>query len=306
MMSAAIKVRRSGDPAQIVVYHAWPDFARKCEAIADLLRARGYPAVVRTGTSMYDRVGVRDSRDLHIGFWNEYPAAFMPEKYIFFNAEHLHADYWSGDDQWFAQMREAVEVWDCSAANLPVHEARQHRARVVPFGYAPYYERRFAAYTVGHDLTPDIDVLFVGSMSERRRYTLDQMRAAGVRLLTVTPDEPRYGAQLDRTIARAKIVLSLFYYDEPRSHVADFARLDHLLSNRRFVVHEQPSKFDQDTEFARVVSTPPYADLVDCCLRFLESSAERDARAEEAYQWFRTRRAMDDFIPYATIAQALR
>ena len=306
LTSAAVRLRRSGAAPQIVVYHAWPDFARKCEAIADLLRARGFPAVVRTGTSLYDRVQVRDSPDLHIGFWNEYPVGYMPSRFIFFNAEPLHADFWSGDEQWFALMRKAVDVWDYSAANVPIHQARGNPVRVVPLGYAPYYERRFAAHTHGSDPTEDIDVLFVGSLSERRSRVLDQLRSAGVRLVTVTGEKPLYGQALDRTIARAKINLSFFQYDEPRTHVADLARLDHLLANRRFVVHEQLSDFDPDPAFGKVVATAPYADLVDTCLGFLGADADRDARAAHAYQWFRTERAMDDFIPYETIERAWR
>ncbi|MES2521612.1 MAG: hypothetical protein V4617_02855 [Gemmatimonadota bacterium] len=306
LTSAAVRLRHASAAPKIVVYHAWPDFARKCEAIADLLRARGYPAVVRTGTSMYDRVQVRHSRDLHIGFWNEYPVEFMPAKFIFYNAEALHSDFWRGDEGWFALMRRAVDVWDYSASNVPIHQARGTQVRVVPFGYAPYYERKFAANTDDADPSKDIDVLFVGSLSARRIHILDGLRAAGVRLVTVTPDQPLYGLELDRTIARAKIILSMFYYDEPRTHVADFARLDHLLANKRFVVHERLSAFDPDAAFESVVATAPYADLVSTCLRYLGSSAEREARAEAAYRWFRAHRAMDDFIPYETIAQLWR
>lgn len=294
-------------PRRVVVYFAYPDFARKSEAIADLLRRRGFRSDVRSGLSFLGRARVKFSPDLYIGFWNEfhfYPA-YLPRRYIFFNAEPLHIPKWKDDADWFAAMRGALQVWGY---------ARHHEAyvtplgvpyRYVPFGYAPYYEEHFRANTQGKSLPQDIDVLFVGHMSERRQNLVDRMTDLGLAVHTVTGQTPVFGEKLDELLARAKIVLNVYTLDDPATHIADFARLDHLLSNRRFVIHEKLSTLAPDEAFEKHVITCPYDEIPAKCSYYLARPGEREEIAEAAYQWFKSERALDASIPYDDIRHYL-
>ena len=95
-----------------------------------------------------------------------------------------------------------------------------------------------------------------------------------------------------------KIVLSIHSYDDPGAQFADFARLDHLLANRCFVVHERPADVVADPAFSAHVTTCRYEELADTCVKFLAAPAERKRIAEGAYEWFKAERSLDDFIPY--------
>ena len=283
---------------RIIVYYIWPDFARKAAGIADLLRRRGFDVVLRTGRSPFGYIRTSTSRDLWIGFWNEYRTDYMPANYIFFNGEQLSMPHWSSDDNWARGMRNAIEVWDYSRSNEQYVTPLGVPFRYVPFGYAPFYEESFRANTAGKSLVEDIDVLFVGQLTERRRLILERLQQRGVQVHSVTRDNPAHGGKLDELLARARIVLNIYSYDDPNGKLADYARLDHLLANRRFVVQERPSSIGNDPALERKVTTCAYDELADTCVRMLAQPGERRRRAEAAYQWFTSECALDSFIPY--------
>ncbi len=102
-------------------------------------------------------------------------------------------------------------------------------------GYLPCMQRIVRA------AIPDVDVLFYGKQSARRRHILDAMRLSGLEIVSL---ENVYGAERDAWIARSKIVLNLHYYDF--SGVAEIVRLSYLLSNEKAVVSECGEDTDMD------------------------------------------------------------
>ena len=290
-------------PARIVVYHAYPDFGRKCEAIADLLRRRGLSAEVCSGTSVLRRAVAKSSVHLWVGFWNEYPLDSLPQKYIFFNAEPLCVERWRENLRWTTAMRAAIEVWEYNPRNEPVLTRMDVPFRHMPFGFAPYYQATFRQNTEGRSLEQDIDVLFVGSLSERRKTVLSRIREAGMRVHTITRSNPAYGHALDELLARAKIVLGIHAFSEPQAQIPDLARLDHPLANRLFVIHEKPAGDGDYPGFEDNVTTCDYEAVPSTCAYFLSRPDERRRRAEAAGRWFETQYALDAFIPYEALRQ---
>ena len=291
---------------RIVVFYAWPDFARKAEAIADLMRRRGLPVTVKAGKSLLLRNQVAASRDLFVGFWNDHPLVYMPRQYVFYNGEPLSVPRWRDNAEWWAQMRGALSIWGYAQGNAAFVAPLGIPFTYVPFGYAPYYEETFRANVGEAQIAEDVDVLFFGTVSPRRQTVIDQLRNRGVNVLAVTRENPLHGAGLDRAIARAKIVLGIHSHEDTATHIADFARLDHLLSNRRFVLHEDLFPVGSDQAFERVVTTCPYDQLADRCVHHLAHDAERRRIAEACHAWFKRERALDDFIPWDELAQQLR
>jgi hypothetical protein len=290
---------------RVIIYHKYPGFGRKAHAIADLLRRRDLAVETRTLLTLRDRIRMAMSMDLWIGFWNGTPARYFPRHYIFFNAEPLGVTKWRENRAWFDVMRGAVEVWDYNRANAQYVEPLGVRYRHVPFGYAPYYESSFQENTRGRRLEQGIDVLFVGEVSERRRRILEALSKTGVSVRVISPDSPVYGGDLDLLLASAKIVLGIHYFEEPGAQIADLARLDHLLSNRLFVIHERPAAIRADAEFERNVTTCDYAQIVDTCLHYLGRPEARSGLALSAHEWFKRCYSMDALIPYEQIRRFL-
>jgi hypothetical protein len=291
---------------RVFVYYAFPDFERKAKAIASLLRERGILARACSGASVFRRAQIKSSLDLWIGFWNDFSWEALPSHYIFFNAEPLCVPRWQGNEEWLAAMRGAIEIWDYNRLNqaqlLGLGRPFQH----VPFGYAPYYETSYHAHTRGKPLEQDIDVLFVGSLSERRKETLERLRARGMRVHAVTRSHPAHGAKLDKLLAQSKIVLGVHYFADPRAQIIDLARLDHPLSNRLFVVHERPSAMAAAPQLERHITTCSYDDIPDTCAEFVAKPAERRRLADAAYGWFREEYPLARFLPYERTVELLR
>ena len=85
----------------------------------------------------------------------------------------------------------------------------------------------------------DIDVLFVGSVNERRLIVLKQLAAQGI---NVDARFNLYGAERDAFVARARIILNVHFYD---ARLFEIVRVSYLLANRKCVVSETGS----DTAF---------------------------------------------------------
>lgn len=289
---------------KIVVYYQWPDFERKARAISGLLNAHNIPSIVRSGTGPWKREITKHSRQYHIGFWNLYPEEFLPQRYVFINAEPMHVARWQSKERLEA-ISAATEVWDYTASSAALTEATNNAVTVVPFGYAHYYEQLFREHTEGMEIKKDIDVLFYGAMCDRRQRILAELEAQGIRVHLITWTSPVSGRDLSRLIARSRIVLSLFQYDDPQTHVVDLARLDLLLSNRCLVVHERPLFSASDTGFAEFIPNAPAEDIGTLCLSFLNNESKAQVTADRSYAWFKSELALERFIPFARIASQL-
>jgi hypothetical protein len=126
---------------------------------------------------------------------------------------------------------------------------------VLPVAYVPNLSR------VTRHPAPDVDVLFYGSINDRRRQLIDALKARGV---TVAEVFGLYGSARDQVISRAKLVLNVHFYE---SSVFEVVRVSYLLANRVPVVSE------------RGTNTAIYPWLADAC-RFAEYSRLPDAVEE--------------------------
>lgn len=141
----------------------------------------------------------------HLGFDPE-----LRKRYacIFFNLEQM--------GQGGAQVTEAYRqllatsaVFDYDQGNPSHYTPHVEDVPLLSFGYAPYLEASNVAL-------PDrpIDLLFLGSMNERRRRIIQEIEGAGVQVTLV--DGALYGPERDDLIRQAKAVLNCHYYESAR------------------------------------------------------------------------------------------
>lgn len=293
---------------RVIVYYSHPFYFQKSEALAEILRRHGFPTEVCSGMSFLTRALLKSSPDLWIGFWFGVPLEFLPTNYILWNPEPLdrQRERTGVNADWFAAMRNAREVWDYKRSNADSVKNLGVPFHFVPFGYAPYYESIFRMHVQGKNLQQDIDVLFFGRMCERRQRILDELQQRGANVHVLSERNAVYGEKLDELLARAKIVLGIHYFEEPVAQIADLARVDYVLSNRLFVVHEKPSPFASEPAFEQNVTTCEYRDIPDTCAHFLARPEERASKAATTYEWFKSEYALDAFIPYDNVQDLLR
>lgn len=170
------------------------------------------------------------------------------------------------------------EVWDYSAENVSrLRELGAANVRHVPLGYVPELARIAPA-------SEDIDVLFYGSVNERRKKILDELRARGLNVVALWGI---YGEERDRAIARAKVVLCLHFYE---AKVFEIVRVAYLLSNEKAVVAEWSPTATEHADLRAALCGVPYEELVAACEALVRDPARRQAQGRGARQIFSRRR----------------
>jgi hypothetical protein len=195
------------------------------------------------------------------------PSMLAGHRVVIYQLEQL-----SDREGWFGPARLAVleqagEIWDYCRANI---EFLQERG-LGPIGHLPlgFHE---ALCTIP-DAEPEIDVLFYGSINERRRAVLEEL-APHCRLHALFGV---YGQERDEHIARSRIVLNVHYYER---QIMEQVRISYLLNNRRFVLSEASA----DNPYGDALATAPHADLVESCLRYLAHPEKRQHLATKGYE----------------------
>ena len=172
-------------------------------------------------------------------------------------------------------------VWDYSAENIRRLEALGARSvRHVPLGYVPELVRIAP-------LAEDVDVLFYGSINERRHKILAALIARGLNVVVLTG---AYGEERDRAIARAKVVLSVHFYP---GKIFEIVRAAYLLSNARAIVAECGPETSVEADLREALRGVRYDELVDTCVELVRDAPRRSALAERGQRIFARRREED-------------
>jgi hypothetical protein len=196
----------------------------------------------------------------------------LPAAMVVYNTEHTASGFMT--DAYQALLRRQP-VWDFNADNAAdLHERLGKPVLHVPAGYVPQLAR------IAPTAVQDIDVLFYGSMSARRRLILDQLSAAGLVVETVFG---LYGAARDALIARAKLVLNVHLYEPGRFEVL---RVSYLLANGRAVVTECNDGETIDPDLAAGLEAVPYESLVTSVQALVRDEPRRRALAQAGHAAF--------------------
>jgi hypothetical protein len=163
-----------------------------------------------------------------------------------------------------------AEIWDYSPRNIAVFAAAGVAARLLRLGYHP------ALHRIVPQAEPDIDVLFYGSLNERRRQVLAAVAGTGLHVGHVFG---QYGAARDALIARSRLVLNLHFYD---AQILEVVRLSYLMNNACAVVAEINPDTAADPDYAAGICGVPRDEIPAACRRLIDDGAARTALAAQA------------------------
>ena len=194
----------------------------------------------------------------------------LPPETIVYNLEQLaEADL----PTWYMELAGRVRIWDYSPRHIalwnevPCLEA----PLLVEIGFAPEL-RRIATVP-----QPEIDVLFYGSVNERRRKLLAGLEAAGLKVHVAFGV---YGRDRDLLIARSKVVLNLHAFD---SKTFEIVRVSYLLANAKAVVSEDAPDMGVLRDAVAVFN---YDDLIAGCVALVRDTAARRALEARGFRIF--------------------
>ncbi len=247
--------------------------AELVETLAHALVTLGYPVTLGLNQPHSDAINIVLGAHLATAEM----AASLPQSSVIFNVEQVNsASTWMKGE--LPKLVARFPTWDYSTRNIEKWRTLVPDAQVslLPIGYVAALSR------ISRAGPQDIDVLFYGTVVDRRRRILDELRARGVNLHVASDC---YGLERDALIARSRIVLNLHAYD---AHIFEIVRVSYLLANCKAVVTEVGPNTDIDPLFRDAVAAAPYEDLVDTCMRLLANDDQRIALEQRGYEIMRS------------------
>jgi hypothetical protein len=209
------------------------------------------------------------------------PDLQIPENAIVYNLEQIEdGSTWTRSP--YLQLLRKHRVWDYSNLNRSeLSKAGIEIEAICGIGHVPELERI--------DAVPekDIDVLFYGSLNERRMDLLGSIADRGLKVRIATN---LYGAERDGFIARAKVLLNIHFYE---AKVFEIVRVSYLLANGCAVLSETGSSASEEANFKDTVVFAPYEELADACVQLVADPDRRAKLGREAQILFRTRSQAD-------------
>jgi len=197
--------------------------------------------------------------------------ANLPPDTILYNLEQLLPGYpWY--QKRYLELLQRLQVWDFSSRNVEHLRATgiNPSAIHVPVGYVPQLSRIPPA-------DEDVDVLFFGLMSARRKAALDALAAQGLKVVVLNGV---FGEERDRWIARARVVLNLRYTE---GGLFESLRVLYLLANRKAVVSEiDHGEIPEELRAGMLMTS--YEGLVNACTELVHDPARRAALAEAGFR----------------------
>jgi SAM-dependent methyltransferase len=148
---------------------------------------------------------------------------------VFVNLEQLGQGGAAVSADYLKLLAQAAVV-DYDADNIATYSRQPDEVPIVPFLHAPYL---VPTESLPLEERP-IDLLFIGSMNERRRAWLARIEAFGLNVAVF--DSALYGAERDHFIAQAKAVVNCHFYETGRF---EQARVAHCLSLGTPVISER-------------------------------------------------------------------
>ena len=196
----------------------------------------------------------------------------IPESSIVINTEQIYGQSpFDWNDNIFHWVKN-FETWDYSNRNISAFDELGIRnVKLLRIGHQAELTR------IAHATTPDIDVLFYGSVNNRRAQIFDEIRTRGLNLVNLFGV---YGSERDRHIARSKVVINLHYHP---TEIFEVVRVHYLLSNAVAVVSEINPSTSMCDFYADAVAGAPYDSLADECERLVKDDSARAAQSQHGY-----------------------
>lgn len=171
-------------------------------------------------------------------------------------------------------------LWEYSQSNFQRNRELGFRvADYVPLAYEEDAAPVLPMDQVLPDDAQDIDVVFFGTMTQRRVDVIDALLKRGVRMAFTNGGQGWSIEERDGYLRRAKVVLNFHNWDNSR--VVEIGRLSILFRQRKAVVCELYPDSELEPLLRGAVAGAPYDALVDTVITLL-ADAPRRAALEQA------------------------
>jgi SAM-dependent methyltransferase len=207
----------------------------------------------------------------------------LPANTIIFNLEQASTGSIWNSFRYRKHLRRFT-VWDYSRRNVDFLRDRHGLKNValVRLGYVPEMTR------LNRDYPPEQDVLFYGTLDERRERMIEALRKAGLSVCVFKG----YGRDRDYAIARSRCIVNVHHYVPA---TLEIVRLGYLWANRKAVVSERQDSTEVDPGLEESCRFRPYDELAAAVCEIARSKTARKLQEEAGFASF-TRLRQEDFL----------
>lgn len=197
----------------------------------------------------------------------------IPANTVILNTEQLSGVYSQWRDRLGKWFESGIGLWDYSPANIDViRDMGVENVKLLKIGYQPELKR------IATPEVQDVDVLFYGSINERRKNVLQGLVDRGIKLKVLSGV---YGNERDQWIGRSKVILNHHFYE---SQIFEIVRVFYLLTNAKPVVAEVNDGTTIEDRFRDGVVAAPYDQLVDTVCNLVNDETRLKEQGEKAFQ----------------------
>jgi hypothetical protein len=203
----------------------------------------------------------------------------LKENTIIFNTEQL-----AEDSVWMNDAYKSIilnnYVWDYSQSNLKLipHENKS----LFSFYYEPNLKR------IPDPLIKEWDLIFYGSINERRKKILEELNNRGIKLKTIFGV---YGQERDELISRSRAVINLHFYD---AQLLQQIRIFYPLINKIPVISENYPHSSAPDIYRECIFTPGDKRFTDYVVRLMKSDQGLEGMAVSKIAKFYETRDISD------------
>jgi hypothetical protein len=194
----------------------------------------------------------------------------IPKSSIVLNTEPLFNDS-PGWNNRIAEWVSHFQTWDYNEAHLGRLETLfSTNPKLLRLGFHSKMAR------IDKPVTQDIDVLFYGAISERRKVIIDGLRETGMQVKVIFG---AYGPERDALVARSKVVLNMH---RTESKIFEIVRVFYLMNNAKAVVCEVDGNTEIDSAYRDGVKASTYENLVESCQELVTNDKAREDLEERS------------------------
>jgi len=203
----------------------------------------------------------------------------IPENSIIVNLEQLYDDSTWIKRGFYLDILKKYQVWDYSLDNIEWLKTKEiFNVKHFKIGKSPAFEYPINNNTVD---TKSIDVLFYGSMNNRRREIINKLRKLNYNVVTVNA----WGKNREDLINNSRIVLNIHFFS---TFILEILRIIPLIANNHFVITETSSYPDNNDEWKENIVTVDYDSIVDTVKYYLNNQEMIPDKVKQAKDFYET------------------
>lgn len=245
----------------------------------------------------YDlKYNIENDNELWIGIFNN---GETPNKYIMINTEPLNVEYW--ENMLNNVIKNALFIIDYSYGNENVYKKINiSNYFILPIGYCELHETIYN--TVLASVDKDIDILFYGAITERRKNILTDItkfsNENNINFVLRNNDLYDYNEK-SKILSRSKIVITIASRDPEILKTNDMFRLSFLLSNKIFFITEKiGDNIIENDIFGDYIDYYTTVDeLKNKIIYYLNNPEERDNKANKLYEFSKNNYNIENNFP---------